>query len=122
MEIIGYRFDENDCSVPVYDEVKCICIDKSIIEHIRILNNKGYRTLQCCEGHMVGNNLYISFSGNNYGFGSDVDLPKGFVLAGNNNVIQHIFISEKDFNEKEKYLSILLEWCNSLEDLNNKVR
>lgn len=71
---------------------------------------------------MVGNNLYISFSGNNYGFGSDVDLPKGFVLAGNNNVIQHIFISEKDFNEKEKYLSILLEWCNSLEDLNNKVR
>jgi hypothetical protein len=110
---------------------KCTCkkythdigLDKNIIEHIKILNRKGYNTVYSCEGHSSGGGIYICFD-NSFRNIPENCIPDGFVREEKNKAIRHLYNKvEKDFvNEKEKYLSILLEWCNSLEDLNNKVR
>ena len=110
---------------------KCICnlfppyhlilIDQGIQEHIRVLNNKGYHTIGCCEGHRdVCISTYISFA-QDY-FTVEIELPKGFIYNANKRIIVHEYKSRnltKDEFEEEKsqHIERLLLWCRKLPDL-----
>lgn len=93
-----------------------IFIDCGIQEQVRILNEKGYKTIGCCESHYNGvcDNIYVAF-------GKDWDfqcMPEGFRYNQRRRMLIHDYkryISESDFRrEKEQYLAALLEWCREL--------
>ena len=109
--------DECDCRLIPYD---LVMIDRNIQEHIRILNNKGYRTMYCCESHMFGN-TYIMFA-DDYYF-DESKIPKGFKYHKKKRLIEHNYdekMSVEEFEESKKYhLGLLLEWCKSLPETEN---
>lgn len=95
-----------------------IAVDKNIQEHVRILNQKGYITLDCCESHNKHGNMYISFT-SDYGFGTALPLPNGFKKLKKCavSIMYKKNISDEEFSSKKKeYLDTLLEWCNNLPD------
>lgn len=49
----------NKCTCKLYPPYELIMIDKKLQDHIRLLNEKGYRTWACCEGHAAGEEIYI---------------------------------------------------------------
>ena len=94
-----------------------IMIDKEIQEHVRILNQKGYITLDSCESHNKYGNMYISFV-LDYGFGDTLPLPKGFKKIKKNNAVSAMYdqrlTDEGMENKKNEYLKTLLDWCKDL--------
>lgn len=94
-----------------------VCIDRNIQEHIRILNQKGYKTEYCCESHSKYENLYISFY-DDYGLGDAVTLPDGFKFNKRGKYIEYLYnrkITDQEFEkQKKEQLAILLEWCIGL--------
>jgi len=98
-------------------------IDRGIQEHIRILNEKGYKTQYSCESHNPLDNLYIAFFRDN-SFGKSIPIPDGFHLKGNGKTLEHIYgkdsktrkkMTIEEFEvEKKKCLDTLLEWCKAL--------
>lgn len=105
---------------------KCICelfppyhlifIDRNIQEHIRLLNEKGYRTMACCEGHRVRClNTYITFPMDYF---KTIETPKGFKYDKKRRTITYTYsmsLSEEQMeNLKAEKLAILLEWIKSL--------
>ena len=51
------------CTCELFPPYHLILIDRNIQEHVRLLNEKGYRTMACCEGHrMRCINTYITFA------------------------------------------------------------
>lgn len=100
----------------------CVEIDENIIEPIRMLNNKGYRTKFSCAGHVFSKeSAYVAFDQylypENY-----LDLPKGwkadkFVGWGNYIIRYEI---KGDLNSKERFLDQfnamknLMDWAESL--------
>ena len=106
----------NKCTCELFPPYHLIFVDKNIQEHIRILNEKGYRTTACCEGHRdVCINTYIAFA-NNYFDGTNV--PDGFKYNKKRRMITHTYstkLTEEKMEElKEEKLETLLEWCKSL--------
>ena len=110
----------DNCTCELFPPYHLIHIDKNIQEHIRILNEKGYRTMYCCEGHNRGSNTYIAFSQNYF---KEISTPKGFKYNRKRATITYTYsmklTKEKVEELKAKKLAVLLEWIKSLPDRNN---
>ena len=64
------------CTCDLFPPYHLIFIDKNIQEHIRVLNEKGYHTTACCEGHReICLNTYVAFANDYF---DNVDMPDGF--------------------------------------------
>lgn len=112
----------NNCTCELFPPYHLIFIDKNIQEHIRILNEKGYRTSGCCEGHRkVCINTYITFA-NNYFEGTGI--PEGFKYDKKRKMIAYTYstmLKKESMEElKKEKLETLLEWCNNLPKRNTE--
>ena len=111
----------NKCTGELYPPYSLIFIDRGIQEQIRILNNKGYATMGCCEGHYKGHciSTYIAFP-MDYGFDESIKIPEGFKYHKNRRMIYYDYsqkLSEEAMEElKNEKLNTLLMWCNDLEE------
>lgn len=110
----------NKCTCEVFPPYHLIFIDENIQEHIRILNEKGYRTTACCEGHeKVCLSTYIAFANNYF---NEIELPSGFKYDKKRRIISYSYSTkikkEKIEELKKENLKILLEWCNNLPSRN----
>lgn len=100
-----------------------IHIDRNIQEHIRILNTKGYNTVNCCEGHYgKGYQLYIQFAKEHNFNDTNIELPSGFKYIKSQRIIEFMYSSklknEYAFDKmKEIKLESLLNWCKNLPDI-----
>ncbi len=106
----------NNCTCDLFPPYHLIFIDKNIQEHIRILNEKGYRTTGCCEGHRkVCVNTYIAFTKDYF---NNTDMPEGFKYNKKRRIVTYTYSSKltKESMEelKKEKLETLLEWCKSL--------
>ena len=85
-------------------------IDPMIQDSVRILNEKGYFTRYCCEGHCVGEGMYIKF-----GISWMLDsVPDGFEYKSKDNIIRHVFTDDADYAKKVLYAEKLLYWAENL--------
>lgn len=112
----------NNCSCDLFPPYHLIFIDKNIQEHVRILNEKGYRTTACCEGHMkVCINTYIAFADNYF---VDVGTPEGFKYDKKRKMVTYSYsakLTKAKMEEiKKEKLEILLEWCKNLPNRNTE--
>ena len=110
----------NNCKCDLFPPYNLIFIDKNIQEHICILNEKGYRTIGCCEGHRtVCINTYISFAKNYF---DNIKLPDDFNYDKKRRTISYTYSTrlkkEEMENIKQEKLFVLLEWCKSLPNIN----
>ncbi len=106
----------NNCTCDLFPPYHLIFIDKNIQEHIRILNEKGYRTIGCCEGHRkTCVNTYIAFADNYF---NDMSLPEGFKYDKKKKTIAYAYstkLAQANIEEiKKEKLETLLEWCRNL--------
>lgn len=106
------------------DECSCdvlpghlVLIDEGVQEHVRILNEKGYATMFCCESHSVHQNLYIAFAPNEEALSA---LPAGFAFGRDNGWATVKFDIDAGLSDQEaeamrqKALASLLSWCEAL--------
>ena len=112
----------NNCTCDLFPPYHLILIDKNIQEHIRILNEKGYRTIGCCEGHYkVCINTYIAFIKDYF---KDADIPEGFKYNRKRKMVTYTYSTrltkENMENIKMEKLEVLLEWCKNLPDRNTE--
>lgn len=88
-------------------------LDKKIWPVIKLLNEKGYYTEDCCEGHVdAGDKIYISFRKK---YKTNIPLPKGF--EGDMSVIFAKITgksTEAKKRKKRQLLNKLYEWADSL--------
>ena len=110
------RIDE--CKCDYYPPWMLINIDIGIQEHIQTLNDKGYKTISCCESHFDGNHrMYISFN-RDFELGK---LPDGFKYEPKKHSvyfdISHKLTEPKFYAVKTGKITELLEWCQNLPDL-----
>lgn len=106
----------DNCTCSIFPPYHTIFIDRNIQEHIRLLNEKGYRTMGCCEGHKtICINTYISFANDYF---EDEDIPEGFSYDKKKRLITYTYstkLTEEQMEElKKEKLSVLLAWCKSL--------
>lgn len=111
----------NKCTCDLFPPYHLILIDEGIQEHIRILNEKGYHTTGCCEGHdKVCINTYIAFARDYF---KETDIPEGFKYNKKKRMINYTYSTKlKRDNIKElkrEKLEVLLEWCKNLPNKNN---
>lgn len=113
----------NKCTCDLFPPYHLILIDMNIQEHIRILNEKGYHTIGCCEGHnKVCISTYIAFA-KNY-FKDNVNMPEGFKYDKKRNVVTYVYSTKLTKENVEKLkkekLEVLLKWCNDLPSRNTE--
>lgn len=106
----------DNCTCDLFPPYHTIFIDKNIQEHIRILNEKGYHTMACCEGHRtVCLNTYIAFADDYF---VDTELPEGFEWDKKRRIITYTYSMkltvERMQELKREKLETLLKWCKSL--------
>ena len=106
----------DNCTCDLFPPCHAIFIDKNIQEHIRILNEKGYHTMACCEGHRtVCLNTYIAFTDDYF---VDTELPEGFEWDKKRRIITYTYSMkltvERMQELKREKLGTLLKWCKSL--------
>lgn len=111
----------DNCTCELFPPYHLIFIDRNIQEHIRILNEKGYRTTGCCEGHRtVCINTYITFPENYF---KEIGTPEGFKYDKKRRMITYTYsmkLTKDEMEElKAKKLAVLLEWIKSLPNRNN---
>ena len=110
----------NKCVCDLFPPYHLILIDENIQEHIRILNEKGYRTTGCCEGHnKICVSTYIAFAKDYF---ENISIPEGFKYDKKKKIIRYTYSTkltkEKMEEIKVEKLNILLEWCNSIPNRN----
>lgn len=110
----------NKCTCELFPPYHLIFIDENIQEHIRLLNEKGYRTMYCCEGHSTEHsNTYISFADDYF---KEVGTPSGFNYDKKRRTISYSYSTkltkEKLEEVKKEKLAELLDWCKSLPNKN----
>lgn len=108
----------DNCVCDIFPPYHLVFIDKNIQKHIQILNNKGYRTTGCCEGHMeVCISTYITFANSDF-----ENIPEGFKYDKKRRMIHYNYstrLTEKKMEEmKKEKLDALLKWCESLPNKN----
>lgn len=114
------RIDKCSCdALPAH----LVLIDEGVQEHVRILNEKGYATMYCCESHSVHQNLYIAFA-YAHGFGSVLPGPEGFKCRDGGRTVERTYgkdsrarkkMTHEQFEaEKKASLDSLLEWAKTL--------
>lgn len=106
----------DNCTCEFYPSYYLILIDRNIQKHIRILNEKGYRTTACCEGHRkVCLNTYIAFAQNYF---EDTEMPDGFKYNKKRRIVEYIYSRKLTEDEmeglKKQRLEALLKWCENL--------
>lgn len=111
----------NKCTCDLFPPYHLIFIDKNIQEHICILNEKGYHTIGCCEGHdKVCISTYIAFARDYF---DNINMPDGFKYNKRRKMVAYTYSTrlkkEKMEEIKKEKLEILLEWCKSLPDIGN---
>ena len=112
----------NNCTCDLFPPYNLIFIDKNIQEHIRILNEKGYRTTGCCEGHdKVCINTYIAFVKDYF---NDTNIPEGFRYNKKRKMVTYTYSTRLTKENMEKLkkekLETLLEWCKNLPNRNTE--
>ena len=110
----------DNCSCHVFPPYHLTLIDRNIQEHIRILNEKGYRTTACCEGHReVCLSTYVAFANNYF---DDTSVPDGFKYDEKGQMIIYTYSTkltgEKMEEIKKEKLTTMLEWCKKLPNRN----
>lgn len=112
----------DECTCEIYLPYHLIWIDRGIQEHVRILNQKGYKTTNSCESHNKNTNMYISFA-YDYGFGDTLPMPNGFDLMKSHNAVSFLYkgkTTDEEFEvQKKEHLADLLEWCRNLPKFNS---
>lgn len=113
----------NKCTCDLFPPYHLLLIDKNIQEHIKVLNEKGYCTTGCCEGHRsVCLNTYISFARHYF---QDAELPSGFKYDQNRKMVTYTYstkLTKENMEEmKAEKLKALLDWCKSLPNNNEGV-
>ena len=85
-------------------------VDKGMWDVIIELNDKGYRTIGCCEGHLNNKNQWNGYIGFAYPYKFNV-YPKNF-----SSMKRRIFFywDGKDEESRQKFLSELLDWAKTL--------
>lgn len=109
-----------NCTCKLFPPYHLILIDKHIQEHIRILNEKGYRTTSCCEGHReICINTYVAFADDYF---KKISTPEGFKYDKKRRIVTYTYstkLTEEKMEElKKEKLAILLEWCKNLPNRN----
>ena len=122
---MSYKYRDYVCPYCFNQVDKCKCkqkpeslvmIDKNLQSAIRTLNQKGYKTFGCCEGHFYRHDVehYILFH-------QTVELdsiPSGFKKANHYKKISYRYHdrnNEENFElEKQKAIENLNEWIDSL--------
>ena len=109
----------NKCICDIFPPYHLIFIDQNIQEHIRILNEKGYHTMGCCEGHSkVCISTYIAFARDYF---KSTDIPEGFQYNTKKKMVAFTYstrLTKEEMEElKREKLKVLLEWCKSLPDI-----
>ena len=105
------------CTCAAYPPWTLIMIDLNMQEIIRILNEKHYQTIGCCESHYKDSySLYVAFA---YDLGFDV-IPDGFSYSKSRAILSYQF-KTREMEDKESYerikavkLKALLGWAQSL--------
>jgi hypothetical protein len=110
----------DNCICDLFPPYHLIFIDKNIQEHIRVLNEKGYRTTACCEAHMdVCFNTYIAFADDYF---DDTNAPDGFKYDRKRRMVTYTYstkLTEEKMEElKNEKLEMLLVWCKNLPNRN----
>ena len=117
-------------------------IDENLVFIIHTLNEKGYKTMFCCEGHAEIDGLslsYIAFENGiklpscpenwcveidteQYDENDNIVLGHWETLRANRlvNLNDDEFVCDHFYKEKFKALLSLFEWVETLEDLTNK--
>ena len=100
-------------------------VDEGVQNSVRILNEKGYTTNGCCEGHAPGENTGICFI-MDYEDLIESELPEGFKWYKRKTCIAHDYkktLGLDEFRiEKQKKLDALLEWCCKLPEMRHKFK
>lgn len=105
-----------DCKCPGSPPYQILWIDKSLQNHIRILNQKKYKTKFCCEGHDEDDRAHIMFHCGNSPDNLDT-LPEGWKYNkrwGRIETKKKYKDMEGGYAAKQKYMDSLLEWIESL--------
>ena len=102
----------NNCICQFYS-LSLILIDEKLQYAIQTLNDKGHKTIDCCEGHFEDKipNTYISFRDRL------IDCPKGFKIE-RNNIIRHVYkkTTKEQFKEEQKeMIENINKWVNGME-------
>lgn len=107
----------NKCTCDLYPPYELIMIDKNLQEHIRLLNQKGYRTWACCEGHKADEEIYIRLLVTDEMMKYKYVLPKGFWIDKKEFIRCRIPKDCKDIEQfKKDKLSKFKEWIINLPD------
>ena len=110
----------DNCICELFPPYHLVFIDRNIQEHIRILNEKGYHTIGCCEGHKTTCiNTYIAFSEDYF---KETGIAEGFKYDKNRRMISYTYsqkLTEEKMEElKAEKLKTLLDWIKSLPNKN----
>ena len=86
-------------------------IDRPIQKTIRILNEKGYKTIYCCSGHNNHDNLYIYFNNRNV---PECNLD-GVMWDKKHTAMYYWYNPNEDFKTQQKeFVKKLEKWAESL--------
>lgn len=116
----------NKCTCDIFPPYHLIFIDRNIQEHVRILNEKGYHTTGCCEGHLEHHKERKGSANTHIICGRDyfkeTGIPEGFKYCKRGMGVAYDYSSkltkEQFIAIKEEKLAVLLEWVKSLPNRN----
>ena len=110
----------DNCTCELFPPYHLVFIDRNIQGHIRILNEKGYRTTGCCEGHKTTCiNTYVAFAEDYF---EETGIVEGFKYDKKRRMVSYTYsqklTEEKMEKLKAEKLKILLDWIKNLPNKN----